>query len=372
MAANPEQSDGDQDGLGDLCDAFPDGGGPPLDGPPGSDGPAMPVDMGTACQTAVVTTFTGAAPGYNEGGPLVAQLQNPTHMAAAPGGGFYVADFQNQLVRHVDTTGTTSRFAGIPMTTMPPARVDGPRLGGAQFLGPFGIAVHPSTGEIYVSEFMSHCIRRISSNGNVVTIAGTPLPGDPMGMCMPGSVDGPAMAGATFQGPMAIAVDLAGNVFVADSPAHRVRKIAGGMVMTVAGDGTPGYIDSAQGNPQFNFPRGLTLDGGGNLLVADSGNKVIRRMTPFGQVTTVAVGVGDVMGVAYNPNGDIYASEMGMPRIWRVRGGAVELLAGTGMPGAQVGTIDGCNALFQSPHGLFWQNGLYVADMGNSVIRLIK
>jgi DNA-binding beta-propeller fold protein YncE len=316
-----------------------------------------------------VTTFTGTTPGYTEGGPALAQFQNPTNMAPAPGGGFYVADFQNQVIRLVDTSGTTQLYAGTPMGVMAPQRLDGTRLGGGQFLGPFGIA-KAANGDLYISEFMSHCIRKVD-NTQITTVAGTPLPAPaPMGMCMPGNADGAALTVAQFQGPMGIAVDVAGNIYVADAPAHTIRKIAGGMVTTI---GTSGMMGNTDSPPLFNFPRGLAMDGSGNILIADSQNGAIRRMTPSGNVTTVATGLNNVMGVAYHPNGDIYASETGMTRIWRIRGQQVDLLAGTGMPGMSNG--DGCSATFGMPGGLLYASslsGLLVADMANSLIRLIK
>ena len=150
----------------------------------------------------------------------------------------------------------------------------------SSFADPFGIAV-ASDGTIYVADAgESNRIRKISPDGNVTTLAGG----------SEGFSDGLGPA-ASFNTPSALALGPDGNLYVADTGNNRIRKItAEGMVSTVAGDGNAGYVDGPVATAQFNGPIGLTVSGGGDIYVADTYNDVIRMITTKGQVTTIAGG----------------------------------------------------------------------------------
>src|SRR6185503_13962694 len=148
----------------------------------------------------------------------------------------------------------------------------------SSFSDPFGVAV-AADGTIYVADAgESNRIRKISPDGNVTTLAGG----------SEGFGDGVGLS-ALFHTPSALALGPGGNLFVADTGNNRIRKITPeGQVTTVAGDGTAGYVDGPVAKAQFNGPIGLAVSEGGDIYVADTYNDVIRMITTEGQVTTIA------------------------------------------------------------------------------------
>ncbi|MDN5283868.1 MAG: hypothetical protein JWR38_142 [Mucilaginibacter sp.] len=148
----------------------------------------------------------------------------------------------------------------------------------AFFSGPQGIAIDAS-GNLYVADSFNSAIRKVTPAGVVTTISGDGTIG---------YVDGPA-ASAKFYSPQSLAVDASGNIFVADMGNNMIRKIsAAGVVSTFAGSGDAGYANGTGTSATFNSPRGLAIDAQGNIYVADRGNNLIRKVTAAGVVTTVA------------------------------------------------------------------------------------
>lgn len=190
------------------------------------------------------------------------------------------------------------------------------------FSDPFGVAV-AKDGTIYVADAgESNRIRKISPDGNVTTLAGG----------SEGFADGVGPA-ASFNTPSALALGPDGNLYVADTGNNRIRKITPeGQVTTVAGDGTAGYVDGPAAKAQFNGPIGLTVSEGGDIYVADTYNDVIRMITAEGEVTTIA---------------------------------------GASTPGYADG--DQKAALFDTPCGIVIVNdALIVADTGNDLLRRVS
>lgn len=249
----------------------------------------------------------------------------------------------------------------------------------ARFAGPSGVALGPR-GDVIVSDFSSSRIRSVMMPlGLVSTLAGSSVPG---------LVDARLPLFASFRAPVGVAVDSSGHVYVADSGNHVIRRIAAGTgeVSTWAGSGVAGYSNGAATAAQFNGPRGLALDASGNLYVADTGNHVIRRISPTGVVSLFA-GIPKVSGRADGPagtfngpvglavaaQGAVYVADTQNHSIRSVSAtGAVSTVAGSGAPGFQDGT--GPLASFSFPTGLALdgQTSIYVADAGNHTVRQIQ
>jgi sugar lactone lactonase YvrE len=147
----------------------------------------------------------------------------------------------------------------------------------ASFHSPNGVAVDAG-GNVYVADLGNHGIRKIAPSGSVSTLAGS----GSMGFA-----DGQGIS-ARFNYPHGVCVDTGGNVYVADRENHRIRKITpSGSVSTLAGSGIQ-FADGQGTSASFSYPSGVTVDAGGIVYVADSGNERIRKITPSGDVSTLA------------------------------------------------------------------------------------
>jgi sugar lactone lactonase YvrE len=257
--------------------------------------------------------------------------------------------------------------------------IDG-TAGGARFYNPKGIAADPA-GNIYVADSTRDIIRRISPAGVVTTIAGAAEVG--------GSTDG-LRAMALFNQPGGVTVDTAGNIFVADTGNDTIREITvAGQVSTIAGSpATPGSTNGTGAAALFNAPEGITIDSASNLYVADTGNNIVRKITPLGVVTTVAgtpgtTGAQDGTGAAAQFNspealtadalGNLYIADTFNNTIRKVTpAGVVTTIAGTaGVFGNQNGPAS--TALFGRCYGITVDSAgnLYVIDVGNQSVRRI-
>ena len=243
----------------------------------------------------------------------------------------------------------------------------------AQFAFPYGVAVD-AEGNIYVADSYNHKIRKISPTGTVTTLAGSTQ----------GLADGTGTS-AQFNVPIGVAIDVAGNVYVADLANHKIRKISPtGMVTTLAGS-TAGFADGPGTSAQFNNPFGIAVDASGNVYVADKDNQKIRKINTTGTVTTLAgstAGYSDGLGtasqfsfpcgVAVDASGNVYVADTNNNKIRKIGPtGAVSTLAGS-----THGFADGNGivAQFKSPFGLSVDisGNIYVADTGNYKIRKVN
>lgn len=211
----------------------------------------------------VVTTVAGSSVGFTNGLGTSAQFNSPSGIAVDANGNLYVTDTYNHKIRKIDTSGNVTTFAGSTQ-----GAADGTGTS-AQFYFPQGIAIDNS-GNLYVTDY-THRVRKIYPTGVVVTIAGSSFTSQ-------GYVDGPA-ATAKFDDPRAMAIDSSGNIYVADSANHKIRKIAtDGTVSTLAGS-TQGYQNGAANTAKFNFPSSIFLASNSLYIGESGGNYTIRKIT---------------------------------------------------------------------------------------------
>jgi sugar lactone lactonase YvrE len=366
----------------------------------------------------VVTTLAGTAGmlGSADGTGVDARFRNPDGVAVDGAGNVYVADTGNSTIRKITAAAVVTTLAGGAGAA---GSIDGTG-GDAHCNLPHGVAVD-SAGNIYVADTENDTIRKVTATGVVTTLAGE--------AGMGGSVDG-AGAAARFTLPTGVAVDSAGNVFVADRGNATIRKVtAAGVVTTLAGSaGVSGRADGTGSAAQFNNPNGVAVDAAGAVYVADQLNGRIRKISPAGDVTTLA-GTAERFsfpsGVAVDSAGHVYVAESfkdiirvinPAATVTRLAGTAslagdsngpgamarfftpiavatdasgnvyvtdaatirkispddvVSTLAGSGIFGSNDGA--GAAAQFNSPNGvaLDGAGNLYVADQGNQTIRKI-
>ncbi|MFB9842888.1 putative Ig domain-containing protein [Mucilaginibacter ginsenosidivorans] len=228
---------------------------------------------------AAVSTFAGKAgkTGYADGQGSAALFDSPGGVAVDGAGNVYVADALNNRIRKISPGGLVSTYAGNGSA----GSTNGPTLQ-ASFNNPTGLAID-ALGNLYVVDQKNNLIRLISAAGIVSTFAGNGSAGN---------ANGPALQ-ASFNQPQGIAVDASGNVYVSDQ--NYIRKISSGIVSIFAGSGAQGFADGPGTIASFNHPYGIAIDAEGNLFIADTGNDLIRKITPQGKVTTAA---GDLQ----NPN----------------------------------------------------------------------
>jgi sugar lactone lactonase YvrE len=218
--------------------------------------------------TGVVTTLAGAGGmGYLDGPGYLARFNNPYGLCVLPNGDLILGDYANHAIRRVNPGGIVSTLAGTTVA----GDANGTALA-AQFRSPSGV-VADSSGNIFVAESDGNRIRMISPAGNVTVFAGSPT-------AVAGSANGTGTA-ASFRTPIGLAIDSGNNLYVGDYANYMIRKITpAGVVTTVAGAGSLGYLDGATSSAQFKRPYGIALDASGNLYVADATANAIRVICP--------------------------------------------------------------------------------------------
>jgi uncharacterized protein (TIGR03437 family) len=230
-----------------------------------------------------ISTYAGTgALGYTgDGGTATsAAFWTPTAVRTDSAGNLYIADYNNHLVRKVSTGGTITTAVGTPAGFGSDG--DGGPATSATLVNPTGLAIGPD-GSLYVADATTYRVRVVTPDGNINTLAGNgrnAFAGD----------GGPATK-ASIGAINGVAVDGAGNVYIADTTNHRVRRVGiDGTITTVAGTGNPG--SSGDGGPataaQLNRPWDVAVDSGGTLYIADSNNNRIRMVSPSGIISTVA------------------------------------------------------------------------------------
>jgi gliding motility-associated-like protein len=242
---------------------------------------------------------------------IVTGLSNPGGIAVDAAGNLYIADTGNQVIKKVTAAGVESIYAGSGNLGF----ANGPAAT-ATFKNPQDVAVD-AAGNVYVADYGNNQIRKITTAGIVSVLAGNGASG---------FVDG-TFAVARFRNPFGVAVDAAGNVYVADFNNSAVRKVTpGGVVSTLAGNGTAGFADANGSSARFDKPGDVAVDALGNVYVTDSYNSLVRRINPAGDVTTFAGNVGNFArvdgigtnavfgfpeGITIDDNGNLYTADYG-------------------------------------------------------------
>ncbi|MBZ5619341.1 MAG: hypothetical protein LAQ69_11555 [Acidobacteriia bacterium] len=329
---------------------------------------------------------TVAGDGYyhavGDGGSATdALLHLPSAVALDQAGNLLIADTGTQRVRQVLPSGTIATLAGVGEPVWWIALEQIPAASAGLNL-PMGVAADPQ-GNIFIADTYNHRIRKVGTDGLMVTAMGTSDGGI--------GPDGLPPTQTQLRGPQAVCLDRAGVLYVVDTSNHRVLRVASsGLVESVAGTGFPG--DTGDGGParaaQLNQPSACALDSFGNLFIADTWNHRIRKVTPAGVITTVA-GKGDAgfsgdegpaaaariqapRGVAVDDSGDIYLADTANHRIRQVTpDGAIHTIAGQDAAGFKGDGGPATAALLYSPGGLFLDGlgALYFADTGNDRVR---
>lgn len=299
-----------------------------------------------------------------DGGPATsASLDGPSGVAVDSAGNLYIGDTYNDRIRKV-SGGTITTVAGGGSLGF---SGDGGPATSASLSEPAGVAVD-STGNLYISDSNNDRIREVSQ-GTISTVAGNggyEFSGD----------GGPATS-ATFNGPQGVAVDSAGTLYIADTDNHRVRKVSGGTITTAAGNGAEGF--SGDGGPgtsaMLNYPAGLAVDSANNLYIGDTLNAAVRKLSG-GTITTVVGNgnIGDPGGVAVDAAGDIYIADYFNNRVRKASGGNVATVAGNGTAGFSGDGGPATSAALNFPSGVAVDSAgnLYIADANNNRIRKVS
>ena len=327
----------------------------------------------------IITTIAGnGAGGYSgDGGPAMsAQLLYPLGAAVDSAGNLYIADWGNGRIRKVTTGGIITTIAGNGSWGY---SGDGGPTASAQLLFPSSVTVD-AKGNWYISDFGNYRIRKVATNGIITTVAGNGSQGY--------SGDGGPATSAQISSN-GVAVDAAGNLYLDDYDHFRIRKVAAnGIVTTVAGNGSHGY--SGDGglatSAQLYFPSGVAVDAAGNLYIADDTH--IRKVAANGIITTVA-GNGDegysgdggpatsaqisVRAVAADAAGNLYLADWGNNRIRKVvANGIITTVAGNGDEGYSGDGGPATSAQLSAGQvALDAAGNLYIADSKGNRIRKV-
>ena len=395
-------------------------------------------------ESGIITTFAGTGEeGFGgDGGPATeAKLDWPSGVALDAYGNVYIADQENERIRKVDAEGIISTFAGSGSFWYE-GEENGIPATEARLNWPTGVAVDEA-GNLYIADSVNGIIRKVNTDGIITTIAGSGRISGPEAVDENDVGDGGPATEAKLDWPTALAVDAEGNVYIADSENHRVRRVSiQGTITTIAGTGEGGFagdggpaaeaqvsrpsgialddekgclyiadtgnnrvrrvdllegiittvadegVDAPAADAQLAAPRGVALDTDGNLYVADTSNHQIRRLDADGRMTPVAgaSGIGDggpaatarlfgPRGVTVAADGSIYISDTRHNRVRQVNTeGIITTLAGTGQRGNGGDGGPATEAQLDRPYGLaIGPNGdVYIADTFNNRIRRVN
>jgi trimeric autotransporter adhesin len=332
----------------------------------------------------IITTVAGTgASGFSGDGGLAvsAQLNRPFGVALDSANNLYIADINNNRIRKVTPAGIITTVAGSGTAGF---SGDGSLATSASLFNPHSVTVD-SAGNLYIADQGNNCIRKVTPAGVITTAAGNGTAGF--------SGDGSQAASAQLDNPRKVAVDSAGNLYIADASNNRIRKVTpAGVITTAAGNGTAGF--SGDGglatSAQLNLPTGVAMDSAGNLYIADNLSNRIRKVTSVGVITTVAgngnggfSGDGGLAtsaqlraptGVEMDSAGNLYIADALNNRVRKVTpAGIITTIAGNGTSGFSGDGGLATSAQLNNPAGIVMDSAgnLYIADNLNNRIRKI-
>jgi len=338
----------------------------------------------SAPKSYVVLNFAGTGEkGFDgDGGPASeAQLFDPWGLALDHSGSLFIADQLNHKIRKIEADGTISTVAG---TGTPGYSGDSDAATAATLKNPCGVAAD-SEGNVYIADTGNHVIRKISPNGNISTIAGTGEAGY--------AGDGGKGTEAKLNYPIGLWLDASGNLFIADSFNHRIRKLApDGIITTVAGNGEAGWSGDGGSatEAKLNYPQGVFVDAAGNIFIADTFNSLIRKVDPDGIITRVAgIGFNGYFGdggpaleagldypksIAADAEGNLLIVDSFSSRIRLITpDGLIFTVAGNGWIGDSGDGGPALEARLRFPSALVLDGAghIYISDTQNNRIRLL-
>jgi sugar lactone lactonase YvrE len=337
-------------------------------------------------QSGIISTMAGTANAgfYGDGGPATAAMLNgPFGVAVDTSGNLFIADYANNRIRKVTaSTGIISTVAGGAYQGY---SGDGGPATSAELYHPEDVAVDTS-GNLFIADTTNERVRKVTPAGVISTVAGNGSGGF-------GGDGGPATL-ASLNWPAGVAVDAAGNLFIADCSNNRVRKVTAstGVISTVAGNGIGGFY--GDGGPAtsawLNEPTGVAVDTSGNLFIADADNNRVRKVTPAGVISTVAGngsgGFGGdggpatsaeiyaVQDIVVDTAGNLFIADWGNNRIRKVTpSGVISTVAGNGIQGYTGDGGPATSAELTDPISIEVDaaGNLFVVDTDNARIRKV-
>jgi sugar lactone lactonase YvrE len=323
----------------------------------------------SAAHAQIITTVAGnGGRGYTgDGGPATQATLAPNGVAVDAGGNIYICDVENFRIRKISPDGVITTVAGTGQIGNPYENIDGRQATTVGLQSPGSIAVD-GAGNLYIAEVS--VLRKVDTAGVMTTLLSM---GDPVSENVPYRRAGTIAV-------TDVAADAAGNVYYAEPTVGRVRRIdTQGMVSTVAGTYSFGPAFGGDGgkatSASMTFPKSLAVDGSGNLYIADTGNKRIRKVTADGIISSIADSIDDITGLAVDGSGNVFFADNRTATIRQIDGsGMVKIVAGQERNSGFAGD-DGpaTAALIDAPKGLAVDGAgnLYVVDSNNSRIRKI-